>query len=85
MDRAGRLVIPKKIRQAAGVEPGWPLTIRVENGKIEIEPEPAVRLVRKGSFLVAVPTRKGPPLTLETVNETIRQFREKRASLDRDE
>jgi AbrB family looped-hinge helix DNA binding protein len=79
IDSAGRLVIPKKIRELAGLRPGLPLAIRVEAGKIEIEPEPAnVRLVRKGPLLVAVSDTPVAPLTpdaVEEVRETLQRGR----------
>ncbi len=51
IDRAGRLVIPKEIRDRAGLTPGMPLNIRVHNGVIEIEPEGLpVRLEWRGRF-----------------------------------
>lgn len=37
IDRAGRLVIPKPIRDAMGLRPGRPLTIDYVDGKISIE------------------------------------------------
>jgi AbrB family looped-hinge helix DNA binding protein len=71
MDGAGRLVVPKKIREAAGILPGSELTIRVSDGRIEIEPAPLeVRLVRRGSLTVAVPRKRVPPLTPEAVGQT---------------
>jgi AbrB family looped-hinge helix DNA binding protein len=55
IDAAGRLVIPKQIRQQAGLRPGMTLEVRCHDGRIEIEPAPArVRLVRDGPLLVAV-------------------------------
>jgi len=83
IDSAGRLVIPKKIREGAGLRPGLPLTIRLEAGRIEIEPEPArVRLVRKGPLLVAVAEAPAPRLTpeaVEEVRETLRRGRDGKA------
>lgn len=83
IDSAGRLVIPKKIRDRAGLRPGVPLTVRLEAGRIEIEPEAAnVRLVRKGPFLVAVAEASTPPLTpdaVEEVRETLRRGRGEKA------
>jgi AbrB family looped-hinge helix DNA binding protein len=72
IDRAGRLVVPKKIREAAGILPGSELTIRVANGCIEIEPAPLeVRLVKRGSLTVAVPRKHVTPLTPEVVGQTL--------------
>lgn len=71
MGFAGRLVIPKKIRQEANLKAGLPLEIEWREGRIEIEPVPlAVRLVRKGRLLIAVPTENPEPLTSETVEWT---------------
>lgn len=76
IDSAGRLVVPKKLREAAGLEPGMPLEIRLHDGRLEIEPEPRkVRLVREGRLLVAVPEEPGEPLTQEMVEETLREIR----------
>lgn len=40
IDASGRLVIPKAVRDAAGVRPGAPLEVRYRDGRIEIEPAP---------------------------------------------
>jgi AbrB family looped-hinge helix DNA binding protein len=71
IDAAGRLVIPKEIRRAAGLQPGMPLEVSLRDGRIEIEPAPiAVDLVRKGGLLVAVPREPVEPLTNEIVEQT---------------
>lgn len=79
MDRAGRLVIPKSIREQAALQPGMQLDIRVRDGCIEIEPAPlAVKLVRRGGFLVAVPLRPVPVLKAQTVEQTRERLRRER-------
>ena len=76
IDRAGRLVVPKRIREAAGIVPGSELTIRVADGRIEIEPAPLkVRLVKRGSLSVAVPRKRIDPLTPEAVEGTLDRLR----------
>jgi len=76
IDRAGRLVVPKKIREAAGISAGSELMIRVADGRIEIEPAPLeVRLVKRGRLTVAVPRKRVPALTEETVRSTLDQLR----------
>ena len=76
IDRAGRLVVPKKIREAAGIVPGSELTIRAADGRIEIEAAPLeVRLVRRGSLTVAVPRKRITPLTPEVVGRTLARLR----------
>ena len=76
IDRAGRLVVPKPIRDAAGLVPGAELQIRVADGRIEIEPAPLeVRLVKRGRLTVAVPRRSVPALTEDVVRETVDRLR----------
>ena len=71
IDEAGRLVIPRDLRRAAGLEPGMPLELRVEDGAVVIEPAATpVRMVRQGRFTVARRSSAAPPLTNATVEET---------------
>jgi len=85
IDRAGRLVVPKKIREAAGILPGSELTIRVADGRIEIEPAPLeVRLVKRGSLTVAVPRKRTALLTSDVVDRTLDRLR-RRGHGDSDE
>ena len=71
MDASGRLVLPKAVREAAGLEAGMPLAITVHEGRIEIEPAPrAVKTVRRGRLTVAVAIAGGPTLTARTVRQT---------------
>lgn len=79
IDSAGRLVLPKEIRDEARLEPGMPLRIVCNDGRVEIEPLPReVRLVRKGRMRVAVPDEKGDSLPNATVRETVKSVRERR-------
>jgi AbrB family looped-hinge helix DNA binding protein len=83
IDKAGRVVIPKPVREAAGLRAGMPLDVRVSNGVVEIEPATqGVRLVRKGPLLVAEPLEDGEPLTNEQVMEILTEFRERRIPLE---
>ena len=71
IDSAGRIVIPKAIRDAARLTKGMALIIEFRDGKVEIEPEPRpVTLEQRGSLLVAVPEKAGDELTTETVEAT---------------
>jgi AbrB family looped-hinge helix DNA binding protein len=81
IDPAGRLVIPKEIRQEAGLKPGMVLDVHCRAGCIEIAPAPVpVKLVRRGRLLVAVPQKKVPRLSAETVERTRRALRREIAS-----
>lgn len=81
MDSAGRLVIPKKIRQEAGIRPGTLLDISCRDGQIEIQPaNMPLRFVRRGRFVVAVPKgRQRDSFTAETVEATLKAVREERS------
>jgi len=75
-DRAGRVVIPKALREGAGIKPGDPLEIRLVGDHLEIEPAPLpVKLERRGSLLVAVPEGPRPVLAEETVARTVEDLR----------
>ena len=68
MDLAGRLVIPKAIRDAAELQPGVRLVFEVVDGRIQIAPEPReVRIERQGKLKVAVPVSPAEPLRAATV------------------
>ena len=60
MDRAGRLVLPKLVRDKLHLRAGARLSVRVTADKVELSPEPDadVRIERRGKRLVIV---GGPP------------------------
>ena len=76
IDKAGRLVVPKAIREAAQLGPGTEVRFRVVSGKVEIEPVPLeVALERRGRFVVAVPCGTHTTLKASVVDETIAEVR----------
>jgi AbrB family looped-hinge helix DNA binding protein len=76
IDDAGRLVIPKQIRERAGLAAGTVLEIVYREGRVEIEPAPLdVRIERRGRVSVAVPKAEVPALTAAEVEETRRAVR----------
>jgi len=78
IDRVGRLVIPKEIREAAGIEAGMPLEVTCREGRIEIAPRRRpVRIEKKGMLQVAVSVDAVKPLTRAAVSETQRRTRGK--------
>ena len=77
IDRAGRIVVPKAIREAAHLRPGTVVRFRVQGGHVEIEPVPlTVTLQRRGSLVVAVPESEQPVLKAAEVDETIAELRD---------
>jgi AbrB family looped-hinge helix DNA binding protein len=76
MDGAGRIVIPKDVRDRLGLRAGQALDLRLSDGRIEIEPRAVeVALVDQGFGLVAVPAVELPPLTADLVRETLEHLR----------
>ena len=76
IDRAGRIVVPKPLRQALGLKPGQPLEIRAGDGRLEIEiASTPMQLKKRGKGVVAVPDAELPPLTVEQVRDTLERVR----------
>lgn len=76
IDAAGRVVIPKELRDRLGLSRGRPVEIRERDGRIEIEPAVTpMRLVRRSGGCVAVPEEELPPLTDEIVRDTLERVR----------
>jgi AbrB family looped-hinge helix DNA binding protein len=72
IDGAGRVVIPKALRQRLGLKGGEAVDIRERDGKIEIEPAATpMSLMEREGTAVAVPAKALPPLTDEVVRATI--------------
>ena len=76
IDAAGRLVVPKALRQALGLKPGQVLEVRAGDGKLEVEisPTPMV-LKRRGKGVVAVPEQELPTLSADQVRDTLERVR----------
>jgi AbrB family looped-hinge helix DNA binding protein len=71
IDMAGRLVIPKPVRERLGLTPGARLRLEERNGRLELEPvhvEPD--LVRKEGFLV-IARHPAAALTEEEIERQI--------------
>jgi AbrB family looped-hinge helix DNA binding protein len=77
IDKAGRLVIPKPLRDELGLRGGEELEISArQDGRLELEaPATPMRLVPRGDATVAVADREMPTLTQETVRETLERAR----------
>lgn len=77
IDKAGRIVVPKAIRDELGLSGGTEVEISLVDGHIEIESAPGeIRLERApDGRLVAVSDRELPALTAERVREWLEQVR----------
>ena len=79
IDAAGRLVVPKPIREQAGIAPGDALTVAYRDGRIEIEHAPrSVRIEEREGFRIAEPAGAYEPLDEETVRRTREEVRDSR-------
>ena len=64
IDDAGRLLLPKAVRDAAGLRPGVPFEVTASQGRIELKrTDSEVRLVRQGRLTVAVAKDDLPPIS----------------------
>ncbi len=69
IDKAGRVVLPKLLRQQFNLEPGDKLRLSVEGNSIKLEPaDTGGKLVRKGSVLVFVGDFVEPVTTASVEN-----------------
>jgi AbrB family looped-hinge helix DNA binding protein len=76
IDSAGRIVVPKALREALDLKPGQSLEIRAGDGRLEIDIAPTpVELKKRGKGVVAVPPTELPKLTSEKVRETLERIR----------
>jgi AbrB family looped-hinge helix DNA binding protein len=76
IDTAGRIVVPKALRDELGLTGGEKLEITVREGRIEIErPNAGVRLESAGRGLVAVADEPLPSLTADAVRDLLEQVR----------
>jgi len=72
IDGAGRVVIPKAIRDSLDLGAGAEVNIEARDGRIEIEATPTpMRLARRNGRLVAIPEGPVEPLTAEQVRATL--------------
>lgn len=76
IDAAGRLVVPKRLRDALGFTPGQELELNAVGGKLEVAvPPTAMRLEERGGDLVAATDEPMPTLTAALVRDTLERVR----------
>jgi AbrB family looped-hinge helix DNA binding protein len=76
IDSAGRVVIPKELRERLGLTGGQEVEVVERNGLIEIEPAAVPMAIEHGPHgPVIVPSRPLPPLTDAIVRQTLDRVR----------
>jgi AbrB family looped-hinge helix DNA binding protein len=76
IDKAGRLVVPKPLREQLGVQPGQLVELEVRDGRLEVELLPVKMHLRRGNHgLVAVSEEPLPALTQDQVRVTLERAR----------
>ncbi len=76
IDRSGRLVVPKSLRDELGLVPGQPLAASVVDGRLEIEPVVhEARIVERDGIHVIVPLDEVEPLTSDSVRDVLESVR----------
>ncbi len=77
IDGAGRVVIPKSLRDEAGLAAGTEIEVELRDGRIEIEPAtlPARVVKRGGAVLIDVGDVEPPPLTTDEVRDLLERVR----------
>lgn len=76
IDRAGRVVIPKAVREEAGLEAGAELDVEFRDGRIEIEPMTVpMRLVKREGAATIDAGAEMPLLTRVVVRDVLERTR----------
>jgi len=76
IDSAGRIVVPKRLRDEMGLQPGQILELEVTDGRLQVEIAPAdVYLKRRRHGPVAVAHENMPTLTADMVRQTLERTR----------
>lgn len=76
IDGAGRIVVPKALRDTLGLVPGQRLEIAARDGRLELEPAPTpMHLEETADGVIAVADGELPPLAADQVRDTLEQVR----------
>jgi AbrB family looped-hinge helix DNA binding protein len=76
LDKAGRIVIPKVLRDELKLSPGDSLKLEAEGEKITLRPVRGAAPLRKERGIWVY--RTGRPLSASTTNDTLRKLRDER-------
>jgi AbrB family looped-hinge helix DNA binding protein len=80
IDGAGRLVLPKPVREELQLSAGDSLELETSENEIVLRPVRGAATMRKKQGVWVMST--GKPLSGEVVNDTIRKIREERGRVD---
>ncbi len=80
IDGAGRLVLPKPVREELRLSAGDSLELETSEGEIVLRPVRGAATMRKKQGVWVMST--GKPLSAEVVNQTIREIRNERGRVD---
>ena len=76
IDSAGRIVIPKALREQAGLRAGAEVEVELRDGRLEIEPAAVtMRVVEKGRRTVIEADAEMPTMTSEDVRAVLENVR----------
>jgi AbrB family looped-hinge helix DNA binding protein len=76
IDAAGRIVVPKQLRESLGLKAGTRLEVSERDGAIVIQPASVpMRLVRRGKTVAVEPDQPLPTLTAEEVRTILESGR----------
>ena len=76
IDKAGRLVIPRQLREAIGLADGGRVEVVEIDGRIVVSPQPVAKhLVKRGGVTVCVADEPIPALTADDVRAIVEASR----------
>lgn len=83
IDKAGRIVVPKRLRDAMGLTPQTQLNIDVVEGRLIVEFAPTVHRVDMAQGFPVIRSERdpaAPPLTDELVRDALEEVRDERTA-----
>jgi len=78
IDKAGRVVLPKPVRDALQISPGDSLELESSEDHIVLRPSPSKGRVYKKQGMWVFDSGSDVPLSAEVANQTIRRVRAER-------
>lgn len=75
IDKAGRIVLPKAVREELQLTPGTNLELELSEDRISLRPERKVRMYKKDGIWLF---HTGSPMPVDLIQETIKKVRKER-------